>query len=134
LAERAGVEEAQVLLYLLAVLDEACTSAEEAAATALRAAQTCLVAHSFVRRGHAPWGIQKSLDRTDMLAVNQALGKVLIVAACASAPGGWTDVVEVLLQEVHHLLRAQARAASVTVEDLVAQYFMALAARDASSD
>ncbi|MCV7230414.1 hypothetical protein [Mycolicibacterium komossense] len=131
LADRAGADEATVLLDVLSFLDRASKHVGEPGATALRAAQTCLVSHSLVRRGRTPWGIQRSLNRTDMLVANRALGNVLVIVACTSDPECWVDVVAVLLQEAGHILRGQARAAAVSIEHLVEQYFLALAAREA---
>lgn len=130
LAETADGDESTVLLSVLSLLDQVCEDVEEPSVTALRAAQTCLVSHSLVRRGRTPWGIQKHLDRTDMLLANQALGGILVIVACTSDPECWVDVVAVLLQEARHILGRQARAASVTVEHLVEQYFLALAAQE----
>ena len=131
LADHAGRDEVLVLLDILSMLNEAFGD-DDPDLMALRAAQTCLVAHALVRRGRAPWGIQQSLDRNDMLAANHELGFVLTMVACAGVPDSWIDVVGVLLQEARHILSSQAMAANVTIENLVEDYFLALAANDVS--
>ncbi|MBM0127577.1 hypothetical protein [Pimelobacter simplex] len=91
--------------------------------TAIRAAQTCLLAHHFVRRGSAPWGIQQSLDLDDMIPVVQMLGHLLLEVADWFDEEHWADLVKVLLSDVEMILRSQARAGGRTVSEQVRSYF-----------
>lgn len=130
------VERLLVLLDLLdrALADTRAESDPGRTDEALAAAQTCLVAHHFVRSGRPPWGIQDNLDRDDMLVLNDALGKVLVIMTIAAVDPDRRlchAVVESLLGDACRILAAQARAAEVSVEDLVAQYFCELSLRDA---
>jgi len=96
-----------------------------------RAAQTCLIAHRFVRLGRPAWGIQKSLDQNDMLVLNSVLAKILVLLARAFPEDARARVFMVLLGEASHVLSCQASAQDVTVERLVEGYFTALSAQEA---
>lgn len=92
-------------------------------APAFEAAQSCLISHYFARRGRPPFGIQRNLDRDDMLFVAVALAEILVVVALGF-PEQWHEpVVEVLLTEAEHILRCQARAMGVTAEQWILTYF-----------
>ena len=100
-------------------------------AQAYRAAQTCLVAHRFVRLGRPAWGIQQSLNQADMLVVNSALAGMLCVIAGAFPEETRATAFVVLLEEARHILSCQAKARDVTLECLIEQYFTALAVQEA---
>ncbi len=137
-ATQQGSDADTKLLAVLGLLREIETQSglEPGRALAFRAAQTCLVAHHFVRQGRAPWGIQQNLDRNDMLALNEALALVLIIIA-VEWPQGAADcrvAVTSLLGDARRILTAGARAAGISVSDLVARYFTELSLRECQVD
>lgn len=100
------------------------------AGAAMRAAQTCLVAHFRVRRGLKPWGIQQNLDLGDMVAVVWMLGVILQDMVTLFPDEAHEDLVKVLLEDVETILRAMARAMDVPVSEVVSEYFLQLATED----
>ena len=113
---------------LLAQLES--SAADESWKQAYRATQTCLVAHRLVRLGRSPWGIQRSLDQTDMLVINSALAEVLVLIAGSFPEEARAVVFVELLSEARHILSCQAKAHRMTLECLIERYFTALAANE----
>lgn len=129
----AGMNDVDAGVLVLEVVEGLDAWAEdEAQRRSYRAAQTCLIAHSFVRRGRPAWGIQQSLDEEDMLLLNAALAEILSLVAASFRADARADVFMVLLREMRHLLALQAKAQGLTTEALIEGYFMSLAARDAT--
>lgn len=104
---------------------------DEPGRQAYRAAQTCLIAHRFVRLRRPAWGIQQSLDQADMLVLNSALAEMLCVIAGAFPEETRATAFAVLLGEARHILSCQAKARGMTLECLIEQYFTALAVQEA---
>lgn len=138
LADVSGVDEFEVV-HTLASIDykysedpeeECLPEVAEQFERAMRAAQTCLVAHYFVRRGSVPWGIQDSLDLEDMCAVVEMLGTVLLDLVMAFDDEHHQLVVKLLLDDVETILRSMARSERIPVSELVSRYFVRLAQRD----
>ncbi|GEB17077.1 hypothetical protein GUY44_24230 [Pimelobacter simplex] len=125
----ADVKELSVsdVVHALASLEFEVSDAEgEVDATvvqAMQAAQTCLIANTFIRRGSPPWGIQRTLQLGDMAAVVQMLGLLLNELVAWFDDEHCSDLVKVLLGEVELILHAQAHAQGRTVPDQVAHYF-----------
>lgn len=100
------------------------------AVAAMQAAQTCLIANYFVRRGASPWGIQHTLDLEDMCAVVEMLGILLFDAVQLFESEAYARVVRLLLNDVEAILRAMAQARGLPVSEVVSDYFTGLARRD----
>lgn len=129
-ADVSGVSPEEVTLGVIAVLDEVRTELPDGE-RAFDAVRTCLVSHQLVRSGKVPWGIQKTLDVRDMLVLNEALAAMLVALTHLFDPPQRPQVVRVLAAEARTILAAQAAHAQVPVAELVEEYFVSLAERDA---
>lgn len=110
-AEVTGVDPGEIVLEVAqgqAQLED--LDVDESVRQAYRAAQTCLVAHRFVRLGRPAWGIQQSLNQADMLVVNSSLAGMLCVIAGAVPEETRATAFVVLLGEDRHILSCQAKA------------------------
>lgn len=138
LAEVRGIEVADAVMALASIQyewDEDDPEGEESeeaakAVVAARAAQTCLIANHFIRRGAPPWGIQDRLDLGDMCAVVDFFGFMLFDVIDHFEKTDHARLVRLLLEDVETILRAMARAKGSRVSELVSTYFTALAQRD----
>lgn len=102
------------------------------AVEAMRAAQTCIIAHLFARRGQAPWGIQKSLALDDMVAVVEMMAVLFHDLVSHFDEEHWASVSKLLLADVEMILRAQAQAQGKPVSQVVSDYFIFMMEQDVS--
>lgn len=130
-AEIDDMDPAALVLIVVSGLEEL-EQTDPADQAVWQALQTCLIAHSYVRRGRRPWGIQRTLDLEDMLVLNMALAQTLGFVARGFESEARERAFEVLLDEAHHILASQAHACEVTIPELVEEYFLTLAAKEAA--
>lgn len=102
--------------------------------TAIQAAQTCLVSHMLVRRGHMPLGIQQALDLDGMSTVVSVLGDfVWVLISVYRDELGDAALICGLLDGVALVLAVTARTHDMALSDLVSGYFGHLVANDDSA-
>lgn len=97
------------------------------AVEAMRAVQVCLVANHFVRRGSAPWGIQRSLDLDEMCLAVAMMGRMLFRVMEMFEEQNHRQAARALLADVEKILSALAHFRNMPVSRLVSEYFVQLA-------